>query len=150
MVRDPPVARDRTTDPQPRGKDQDRRSLTSIVTPTPSYTTTATPTPILPSPGHLLMVMGYHQIEMAEEDRPKTAFSTKGHWEYNRIPFGLKTAPATFQRMMNMVLSGLTGSRCFVFLDDVYAKSLADHDTEIRQVFDRLRGSNLKLKPEKC
>ena len=50
-----------------------------------------------------------------------------------------------------MVLSGLTGSRCFVFLDDVvYAKSLADHDTEIRQVFDRLRGSNLKLKPEKC
>jgi len=99
------------------------------------------------------MVMGYHQIEMAEEDRAKTAFSTKeGHWEYKRLPFGLKTAPATFQRMMNMVLSGLTGSRCFIFLDDIVvnAKSLADHDTKIRQVFDRLRGSNLKLKPEKC
>jgi len=99
------------------------------------------------------MVMGYHQIEMAEEDRAKTAFSTKqGHWEYKRLTFGLKTAPATFQRMMNVVLSGLTGSRCFVFLDDivVYAKSLADHDAKIRQVFDRLRESNLKLKPEKC
>ena len=99
------------------------------------------------------MVMGYRQLEMAEEDRAKTAFSTKeGHWEYKRLPFGLKTAPATFQRTMNVVLSGLTGSHCFIFLDDivVYAKSLADHDANIRQVFDRLRESNLKLKPEKC
>jgi hypothetical protein len=90
---------------------------------------------------------------MTEEDRAKTAFSTKeGPWEYTRLPFGLKTAPATFQRMMNVVLSGLTGSRCFVFLDDivVYAKSLADHDAKLWQVFDRLRESNLKLKPEKC
>jgi len=99
------------------------------------------------------MVMGYHKIEMAEEDRAKTTFSTKeDHWEYKRLPFGLKTAPATFQRMMNVVLSCLTGSRCFVFLDDivVYAKSLADDDVKIRHVFDRLRESNLKLKPEKC
>ena len=90
---------------------------------------------------------------MASEDRAKTAFSTKeGHWEYQRLPFGLKTAPATFQRMMNVVLSGLTGTRCFVFLDDIviYAKSLAEHDAKIRQVFDRLRGNNLKLKPERC
>jgi hypothetical protein len=44
------------------------------------------------------MVMGYHQIELEEGERPKTAFSTKqGHWEYRRLPFGLKTAPATFQ-----------------------------------------------------
>jgi hypothetical protein len=96
--------------------------------------------------------MGYHQIEMAEEDRAKTAFSTKeGHWEYKRLTFGLKTAPATFHRMMNMVRSGLTGSRCFLFLDDVvvYAKSLADHDAKIRQMFDRLTENNLKLKPEK-
>jgi len=99
------------------------------------------------------MLMGYHQIEMASEDRTKTSFSTKkGHWEYQRLPFGLKTAPATFQRMMNVVLSGLTGTRCFVFLDDivVYAKSLVEHDVKLRQVFDRLRENNLKLKPEKC
>jgi len=51
------------------------------------------------------MVMGYHHIEIAEGDRAKPAFSTKeGHWEYKRLPFGLKTAPATFQRLMNVVL----------------------------------------------
>lgn len=61
------------------------------------------------------MVMGYHQIEVAEQDRAITAFSTKeGHWEYKLLSFGLKMAPATFQCMMNIVLSGLTGSRCFV------------------------------------
>ena len=89
------------------------------------------------------MVMGYHQIEMTE-DRANTAFSTKeGQWEYKLLPFGLKTAPATFQRMMNVVLSVLTGSRCFLFLDDivVYAKSLAEHDSKIRQAFDKIRGA---------
>jgi hypothetical protein len=65
------------------------------------------------------MVMGYHQIALEERDKPQAAFSTKqGHWQYRRLPFGLKTAPATFQKMMNSVLSGLTGSRCFVYLDD--------------------------------
>jgi hypothetical protein len=48
------------------------------------------------------MVMGYHQIALAPGQGPKTAFSTKqGHWEYTRLPFGLKTAPATFQKLMN-------------------------------------------------
>ena len=83
----------------------------------------------------------------------KTSFSTKeGHWEYKRLPFELKTAPATFQRLMNVVLDGLKGSRCFVFLDDVvvYAKSLAEHDAKIRQVFYRIKERNLKFKTEKC
>jgi len=53
------------------------------------------------------MVMGYHQIELEEWEGPKTAFSTKqGHWEYRRLPFGLKTAPGTFQKLMNSVLVG--------------------------------------------
>jgi hypothetical protein len=54
--------------------------------------------------------MGYHQIELNLNDLEKTAFSTKqGHWTYKKMPFGLKTAPVTFQAMMNSVLSGLTG-----------------------------------------
>jgi hypothetical protein len=61
------------------------------------------------------MVMGYHQIELEHGEGPKTTFSTKQcHWEYRRLPFGLKTAPATFQRTMNSVLSGLTGTHCFI------------------------------------
>ena len=86
------------------------------------------------------MVMGYHQIELEPRDGPKTAFSTKqGHWDYLRLPFGLKTAPATFQRMMKSVLSGLTGTR-FLYLDDIiiYARSLAEHDVKLREVLDRL------------
>jgi hypothetical protein len=99
------------------------------------------------------MAMGYHQIEMAPEDKDKTAFSTKqGHWAYKRLPMGLKTAPATFQSLVNHVLSGLTGSRCFVFLDDIviYARSLNEHDMKLRDVFARLRKYNLKLQPDKC
>jgi len=80
------------------------------------------------------MVMGYHQIELEPREGSKTTFSTKqGHWEYLRLPFGLKTAPATFQKMMNSVLSGLTGIHCFVYLDDIviYARSLAKHDVKL-------------------
>jgi hypothetical protein len=52
--------------------------------------------------------------------------------------------------MMNIVQSGLTGSRCFVFLYIVvYARSLAEHDTKSRDVFDRIRENHLKLKPKK-
>jgi hypothetical protein len=53
---------------------------------------------------------------------------------------------------MNTVLSGLTCTRCFVFLDDIviYANSLSDHDRKLRNVFRRLREHNLKLQPDKC
>ena len=83
----------------------------------------------------------------------KTAFNTKeGHWAYKRMQFGLKAAPATFQKMMKNVLSGLTGTRCFVFLDYIviYANSLVDRDRKLRDVFRRLRKCNLKLQPDKC
>jgi hypothetical protein len=99
------------------------------------------------------MVMGFHQIELEQGEGPETTFSTKqGLWEYRRLPFRLKTAPATFQKLMNSVLSGLTGTRCFVYIDDIviYAKSLADHDTKLREVLDRLRKYKLKLQPDKC
>jgi hypothetical protein len=66
----------------------------------------------------LYVVMGYHQIKLEEEEGPKTAFSTKqGHWEYRRLPFGLKTAPATFQKLMKSVFSGLTRTRCCRYCD---------------------------------
>jgi len=66
------------------------------------------------------MVMRYHQIEAAENDRAKTAFNTKeDNWEFELLPFGLKTAAATFQSIINVVLSGLTESRYFVFIDDI-------------------------------
>jgi len=53
---------------------------------------------------------------------------------------------------MNSVLSGLTGTRCFVYLDDIiiYVRSLADHNTKLREVLDRLRMHKQKLQPDKC
>lgn len=96
---------------------------------------------------------GFHQIPMAEEDAKKTAFSTPyGHYEYKRIPFGLKNAPATFQRLMDKVLSGLQGIEIFVYLDDIviYASSLKEHAQKFNKLAERLRNANLKLQPDKC
>jgi hypothetical protein len=94
------------------------------------------------------LAMGYHQIDMDPSDIDKTAFSTKeGRWAYKRMPFGLKTAPSAFQRMVNNVFRGLTDTRWFVFLDDIaiYANSLVDHNRKLRDMFRRLRKYNLKL-----
>ncbi|XP_011689307.1 PREDICTED: uncharacterized protein LOC105450900 [Wasmannia auropunctata] len=99
------------------------------------------------------LASGYHQIPMAEKDKNKTAFSTPyGHYEYNRMPFGLKNAPATFQRLMNSVLTGLQGLKCLVYLDDIviYGANLKEHNERLVAVLKRLRSSKLKLQPDKC
>lgn len=98
------------------------------------------------------LASGYHQIEIAEQDRQKTAFSTQnGHYEFLRMPFGLKTAPATFQRAMDNVLRGLQGIHCLVYLDDIliYSNGLQQHLEKLRAVFDRLRLTNLKVQLDK-
>jgi len=76
------------------------------------------------------MTSGYWQIPVKEEDKQKTAFITKyGLFEFNVMPFGLKNAPATFQRTMDTVLSGLTWISCLVYIDDViiYSKTYEKH-----------------------
>lgn len=99
------------------------------------------------------LAFGFHQIEMNENDKQKTAFTVpSGHYEFNRIPFGLKHSSCTFQRLMNSVLSGLQGSDCFVYLNDIviYANSLKVHNEKLCKVFQKLRDHNLKLQPDKC
>lgn len=96
---------------------------------------------------------GYHQIPIDEKDRAKTAFSTsEGHFEFNCMPFGLKGAPSTFQRMMNNILAGVNGIKCFVYLDDIviYGYDLKDHNSKLIEVIELLRQFNLKLQPKKC
>lgn len=116
-------------------------------------------TDILDKLGHsvyfttLDLASGFHQIELDSKDIPKTAFNTPyGHYEFLRMPFGLKNAPATFQRAMDSVLCGLQGERCFVYLDDivVFASSLQEHEQKLIEVFDRLRKYGLKVQPDKC
>jgi len=87
------------------------------------------------------------------EDQAKTAFSTReGHFQYKRMPFVLKGAPATFQRLMTTVLSGIQGIKCLVYLDDVvvFGENLNTHNERLHEVFSRTRKHNLNLQPDNC
>ena len=95
----------------------------------------------------------YWQIKIRKEDREKTAFISKhGLFEFVRMSFGLCNAPATFSRVMNLVLRGLTWNIALAFLDDVVVlgTSFSDHVKNLRQVLERFRDYKLKLKPKKC
>lgn len=96
---------------------------------------------------------GYWQVGMEEQDRELTAFKANGKlYEWLRMPMGVKGASATFQRMMNNVLTGLNGEICFVYIDDVviFGKTLKIHNERLIQVLQRLKEYKLKIKPEKC
>lgn len=96
---------------------------------------------------------GYWQVELDENSRQKTAFTThNGLFEFVRMPFGLCNAPATFQRLMQAVLAGLEWDICFDYIDDILiaSRTFEDHLRHLRQVFDRLRQAGLRLKPKKC
>lgn len=96
---------------------------------------------------------GFHQVLIDSKDRGKTAFSTDiGHYQFRRCPFGLKNIPGFFQSLLNGVLTGLQGTQCFVYLDDVVimAQTVQEHEQKIREIFQRFRTSRLKLNPEKC
>ena len=99
------------------------------------------------------LISGYWQVEVAPEDQEKTAFcTTEGLFEFTVMPFGLCNAPATFQRLMDLVLCGLQWSECLVYLDDVIVlgRTFQEHLDSLQSVFQRLRESGLKLKPAKC
>ena len=68
------------------------------------------------------------------------------------MPFGLKNAPATFQRLIDRVFTGLQGLELFVYMDDIviYARSLKEHNEKLEKLLGRLKAANLVLQPEKC
>lgn len=99
------------------------------------------------------LAKGFHQILVKPEDREKTAFSTPfGHYEFIRMPFGLKNAPSTFQRLMNSVLKDYINRICVVYLDDIliFSTSLDEHLLNLGKIFNRLRETKLKIQIDKC
>ena len=99
------------------------------------------------------LASGFHQIEINPDDIPKTAFSVdNGHYEFVRMPFGLKNAPSTFQRVMDNILLGIQNERCLVYMDDIiiYSLTIHEHLNRLKEVFKRLRKANLKIQPDKC
>lgn len=99
------------------------------------------------------LASGFHQIEMEDSDISKTAFNVEnGHYEFLRMPFGLKNAPSTFQRVMDNILRGLNNEICLVYLDDIiiFSANLQEHMIRLRTVFDRLKDANFKIQLDKC
>ncbi|KAL5489380.1 hypothetical protein EMCRGX_G018469 [Ephydatia muelleri] len=99
------------------------------------------------------LASGYWQVEVAEEDKEKTAFSTPfGLFLFRIMPFGLCNAPSTFQHLMERVLAGLHWSTCLVYIDDIilFSRTVQEHFQNLTEVFQRLKQAGLKLKPRKC
>lgn len=99
------------------------------------------------------LTSGFHQIGLDEKSRDITSFSTEnGSFRFTRLPYGLKVAPNSFQRMMNLAFTGLTPSKTFVYMDDVIVTgcSVKHMLKNLETVFQRCRECNLKLHPDKC
>ena len=96
---------------------------------------------------------GFFQIPLHEDSIKKTAFATpSGLYAWTRMPQGLTSSPATFQRAMATFLSGLTGTQACVYLDDiiVMGKDFESHLGSLEEVFNRLRTDGFSLKLKKC
>jgi len=92
------------------------------------------------------LLKGYWQVPLSRRAQELSAFVTPdGLFQYRVMPFGMKNAPATFQRMMNKVISGLDG--CEVYIDDLvlYSASWEEHVKLLREFFRRLRDAHLTV-----
>lgn len=99
------------------------------------------------------MNSGYWQIPIKEEDRHKLAIVTdQGLYEYNVLPFGLKTSGGYFQRCMDTVMAGLKWNTVLIYLDDLIcgAESWDDHLRRLESIFGRLKEAKLTLNCAKC
>lgn len=99
------------------------------------------------------LASGYHQIPIAENSKHLTAFVTQdGHYEYNRMPFGLCNAPAVFQRLIHKVLSTKKIPGVLAYMDDIIiaSKTTAEGLENLRNVLDALREAGLTLNLSKC
>ena len=98
------------------------------------------------------LTRGYWQVPMSAADRHKTAFTTPmGLFQFTVMPFGLSGAPATFQRMMDQILSGYKEFSA-AYLDDlvVFSDTWAEHLKHLRNILERLKSAGLTAKLKKC
>ncbi|BHF66425.1 hypothetical protein SprV_0200944200 [Sparganum proliferum] len=99
------------------------------------------------------LASGYWQVEVHPADRAKTAFVVpSGLYEFNMMPFGLANAPATFQRLITVVLRDITPTACLIYPDDiiVHGKTVEEHNAHLQEVLLRLKDAGLVLQTDKC
>ena len=95
---------------------------------------------------------GYYQVQLAEQAIPKTAFTShRGVFEFTRMPFGVRNAPACFQELMQRVLKDQR-AWATAYMDDVvvYSTTWKDHLTHIASVLEALKQAGLTANPDKC
>uniref|UniRef100_A0A8C1M144 ribonuclease H n=1 Tax=Cyprinus carpio TaxID=7962 RepID=A0A8C1M144_CYPCA len=98
------------------------------------------------------LTKGYWQVPLSKDAKPKTAFSTpSGHWQYRVLPFGLHGAPATFQRLMDVLLRPHMAYAA-AYIDDVviHSETWGEHLERLRRVLLELRRAGLTANPRKC
>ena len=96
---------------------------------------------------------GYHQIPLATDDQEKMAFLTPmGNYHYKVMPFGLKNAGLTYQRMMTKMFELQLGKNVEVYIDDMVVKSklVSEHLADLENIFKILRRHKLRLNASKC
>ena len=93
----------------------------------------------------------YHQVEVTEECKELLTINThKGLFRYNRLPFGVKSAPGIFQQIIDTMITGLDGVAAY--LDDVIVtgRTLEEHNTNLEALFDRILNYGFRIRIEKC
>jgi len=99
----------------------------------------------------LYLTRAYHEIPVAEEDRPKTAVITPfGLFEYNVMPLGLRNAAQSFQRLMDCTLRGLDYCQCYIDHILIASPNLETHHLHLREVFQRWQNKGLSINAAKC
>jgi hypothetical protein len=96
---------------------------------------------------------GFHQIEIDPKDREKTAFRThRGLHQYKRMPFGLKSGPGIFQRLMDKVLGRYKWQIALVYIDDIiiYSHDFDTHVKDMETVLQLVAKSGITMSPKKC
>ena len=99
------------------------------------------------------LAKGYYQVPLEETSKDYTAFSTtRQHWRFRRLPFGLKNAPAAFQREMQTVLQSFSRRNLVIYLDDLLLmeRSFESHLQLVDDVLTALESQGMKLNPKKC
>ena len=94
---------------------------------------------------------GFHQVLLTEESKLLTTFITPfGRFAYNRLPFGITSAPEFYQKQVSQIIAGLPGTVCLIDDIVVTGKDKQEHDQNLRAVLDRLSVAGVTLNREKC
>jgi transposase InsO family protein len=96
---------------------------------------------------------GYHQLQLQESDRPKTAFATHlGHYQWRVMPMGISNAPSVFQATMNHLFQHMIGKSVFIYLDDILiaSRTAEEHESHLQEVLSILADNKLYVNRAKC